>query len=243
MPSNVKSITIIDKKHIMTANIWGVDNARPGKTQTKIIVGDYATNDRVDELEGEIQRYIHCPSGVISTASDDLNMNGYHITNLHEPEKKFDGANKNYVDRLLVDLDDDYLRRDGSTHMTSALNMKNQRITLLAEPVDLLDAVSLKYLIQYTDRSISTFKIIGILKVDGNVPMVADLNMGSHRIINLARAIHPHDAVSKIFMEDHVSATVRTISAPNANLRGYIDNFLKRDGTTAPIANIRFGVF
>ena len=63
----------------MTANIWGINFGRPGKIQTKIIVGDYATNDRVDELKGEIQRYIHSPSGVISTATEDLNMNGYHV--------------------------------------------------------------------------------------------------------------------------------------------------------------------
>ena len=61
---------------------------------------------------------------------EDLHLNNNKITNLAEPKKDGDAANKKYVDSQATNLHlADYLKRDGSQSMTGNLQMGDHTIT------------------------------------------------------------------------------------------------------------------
>jgi hypothetical protein len=73
-----------------------------------------------------------------------------------------------------------YLKLDGTSQMAGPLNMGGKKITTLADGVDPTDAVTVEQLAKR-------------LPLDGTSPMTGDLNMDSHKILNVAAAVADTD--------------------------------------------------
>ena len=91
-------------------------------------------------------KYLHVTG--TNKMADRLNMNDKKIINLSPPTALKDGANKKYVDDILL-LNSvtmsNYLKKDGSTPLTGNLNLNSKKITNLSTPTSDADATSKEY--------------------------------------------------------------------------------------------------
>ena len=83
-----------------------------------------------------------------------LNLGGYNIYNLANPNSSFDAVNKKYVDTSLTK----YLKLDGSQTMTGDLKMNSHRITGVKAPSENTDAANKKYVNDKVDLGIAKAK-------------------------------------------------------------------------------------
>ena len=127
-------------------------------------------------------------------------LNASKITNLGNPQAPTDGANKRYVDSKLGQsgmtqhtADNRYLSRNGGG-LKGNLNMRNNKVTSLADPVDPNNA---------TNRSwVETHTVGNYLALDGGT-MRGKVDMGHYRIINLPKAIENEDAASVAWVKEN----------------------------------------
>ena len=91
-------------------------------------------------------KYLHVTG--TNKMADRLNMNDKKIINLSPPTALKDGANKKYVDDILL-LNSvtmsNYLKKDGSTPLTGNLNLNSKKITNLSTPTSDADATNKEY--------------------------------------------------------------------------------------------------
>jgi hypothetical protein len=76
------------------------------------------------------------------------------------------------------------LRRDGSSAVAGVVDMSNNRLMNLGDPLGVQDAVNLKYLGRF-------------LKLDGSTAMAGALNMGGHVVTNVGQPASAGDVVTK----------------------------------------------
>ena len=87
--------------------------------------------------------------------------------------------NSHLVTKAYVDnhsSNNNYLKIDGSNFMTGDLNMNEQKVKNMLDPINEQDGVNKRFL---------EAQLHDYLKTDGQNPMTFDLNMNNHKIINL----------------------------------------------------------
>ena len=127
-----------------------------------------------------------------------------------------DKADKSYVDTEITKVHQNldlapFLKKDGQRSMTGDLNMDNNNIIRLKDPVNDADASTKGY----TDRKIDNIQKIDttlFIKKDGLVPMAADLDMGTHKIINVGQPTTDTDAASKGYIDNTLAESHLTSS-------------------------------
>ena len=95
--------------------------------------------------------------------------------------------------------------------MTGNLNMNGNQIIRLKELVSSSDASTKGY----TDQKIDNIQKIDttlFIKKDGSVPMAADLDMGTHKIINVGQPTTDTDAASKGYIDNTLAESHLTSS-------------------------------
>ena len=140
-----------------------------------------------------------------------LSMNRNDLFEIPAPKYGNSAVNKNYVDGEITKIDTtQFVKKVGDT-MTGVLNMNGNQIIQLKEPVSSSDASTKGY----TDRKIDNIQKIDttlFIKKDGSVPMAADLDMGTHKIINVGQPTTDTDAASKGYIDNTLAESHLTSS-------------------------------
>ena len=145
-----------------------------------------------------------------------LSMNQNDLFEIPAPKYGNSAANKNYVDTEITKVHQNldltpFLRKDGQRAMTGSLNMNGNQIIRLKEPVSSSDASTKGY----TDQKIDNIQKINttlFIKKDGSVPMAADLDMDTHKIINVGQPTTDTDAASKGYIDNTLAESHLTSS-------------------------------
>ena len=146
-----------------------------------------------------------------------LSMNRNDLTGIpNTPKFGYSAVNKNYVDTEITKVHQNldstpFLRKDGQRAMTGNLNMNGNQIIRLKEPVSSSDASTKGY----TDQKIDNIQKIDttlFIKKDGSVPMAADLDMDTHKIINVGQPTTGTDAASKGYIDNTLAESHLTSS-------------------------------
>ena len=145
-----------------------------------------------------------------------LSMNRNDLFEIPAPKYGNSAVNKNYVDTEITKVHQNldltpFLRKDGQRAMTGSLNMNGNQIIRLKEPVSSSDASTKGYI----DRKIDNIQKIDttlFIKKDGSVPMAADLDMGTHKIINVGQPTTDTDAASKGYIDNTLAESHLTSS-------------------------------
>ena len=156
-----------------------------------------------------------------------LSMNQNDLFEIPAPKYGNSAANKNYVDTEITKVHQNldltpFLRKDGQRAMTGSLNMNGNQIIRLKEPVSSSDASTKGY----TDRKIDNiqkFDTTLFIKKDGLVPMAADLDMGTHKIINVGQPTTVTDAATKGYI-DKTLAESHLLLLHKSNEFKYLDD-------------------
>ena len=157
-----------------------------------------------------------------------LSMNRNDLTGIPDtPKFGYSAVNKNYVDTEITKVHQNldltpFLRKDGQRAMTGNLNMNGNQIIRLKEPVSSSDASTKGY----TDQKIDNIQKIDttlFIKKDGSVPMAADLDMGTHKIINVGQPTTVTDAATKGYI-DKTLAESHLLSSHKSNEFKYLDD-------------------
>lgn len=130
-----------------------------------------------------------------NTVVGDVNMTKHKITHLDEPVAEDDAVTQKYVDNALsAQLSDEakqYIRRDGSSAMTSTLNMGGHSISNVAQAVSAqgivfkgADNITLAQLQEETKQ---------YLGKDGISTVVGMTNMGGCGMSSVAEAVSVQD--------------------------------------------------
>ena len=152
-----------------------------------------------------------------------LSMNRNDLIGIPDTPKFGNSAvNKNYVDGEITKIDTtQFVKKVGDT-MTGALNMNGNQTIRLKEPVSSSDASTKGY----TDRKIDNIHKIDttlFIKKGGSVPMAADFDMGTHKIINVGQPTTDTDAASKGYI-DNTLAESHLISSHKSNEFKYLND-------------------
>ena len=123
--------------------------------------------------------------------TDALDMGNNEIKNLKDPVNNQDDGTKKYIDAEISKLpkpDTDVLKLNGSKAMTGALDMNNNGIKNLKDPVNNQDAGTKKWInTQLNTKAGLTYTNTQLAKKldlsGGN--MAGDINMANNSIINL----------------------------------------------------------
>ena len=146
-----------------------------------------------------------------------LSMNQNDLIGIPDtPKFSYSAVNKNYVDTEITKVHQNldsapFLRKDGQRAMTGSLNMNGNQIIRLKEPVSSSDASTKGY----TDQKIDNIQKIDttlFIKKDGSVPMAADLDMGTHKIINVGQPTTDTDAATKGYIDNTLAESHLTSS-------------------------------
>ena len=156
-----------------------------------------------------------------------LSMNQNDLFEIPAPKYGNSAVNKNYIDTEITKVHQNldltpFLRKDGQRAMTGSLNMNGNQIIRLKEPVSSSDACTKGY----TDRKIDNIQKIDttlFIKKDGSVPMVDDLDMGTHKIINVGQPTTDTDAATKGYI-DKTLAESHLLSSHKSNEFKYLDD-------------------
>ena len=122
-----------------------------------------------------------------------------------------DAATKNYVDEairglaggdILVSKEGVFIKDNGHYRATAPLDIDNQKVENIPDPVDEKDAVNRKYIDEIVQNL--TLKQ-GLLRENGGFNLVYSyINMNFNHIRNLGNPIHGADAVPRSFVDDMI---------------------------------------
>ena len=141
-----------------------------------------------------------------------------------QPTQNSHLTRKDYVDSRISNSGN-FLKTDGSNFMTGDLNMNEQKVKNMLDPVNEQDGVNKRFL---------EAQLHDYLKTDGQNPMTFDLNMNNHKIINL-RDTTGSSFDSEAVNKKYVDAKITKIPSVDTS------TFLKKDGTVAMSGNLNMG--
>ena len=161
------------------------------------------------------------------------------------------------TDLVSININTDFVRRDGTLAMTANLNMNTHKITSLTDPSDAQDAATKNYTDGVGSTAIST-----CLRRDGTNAMTANLNVDTHKVVNVVDPSDAQDAATKNYSDTtflkldgtnpmaaalnmgthRITSIVDPSSAQDAATKNYADTtFLKLDGTNPMAAALNMG--
>ena len=148
-----------------------------------------------------------------------------------------DPATKEYVDEavkqlaggdLLVSKEGVFIKANGHYRATAPLDIDNQKIKNLPEPVDDNDAVNKKY-IDETFKELTLKK--GLIRENGGFNLVDSyINMNFNNIRNVGLPLHSEDAVPRSFLDGEIKAVkeqmnkIKYLLSANASYHGDLIN-------------------
>ena len=143
-------------------------------------------------------------------------------------------ASNHLVTKAYVDNhnSNNYLKRDGSNFMTGDLNMNEQKVINMFDPVDEQDGVNKRFL---------EAQLHDYLKTDGQNPMTFDLNMATNKIKNLGTpTTHENDAAINVgFFNSELNASNQNLSTQlTAAYKKYVN-----ESHVTPSGNLGENVF
>ena len=169
---------------------------------------------------------------------------------LQEEKDKFlpqDPATKEYVDEaikglaggdLLVSKEGVFIKENGHYRSTAPLDIDNQKMENLPDPVDEKDAVNKKYIDEIVENL--TLKQ-GLVRENGGFNLVDSyINMNFNNIRNVGYPKHSEDAVPRSFVDD----IVKTIEEKMIKVKERINEekpFLKENGNYQALATFNMG--
>lgn len=117
-----------------------------------------------------------------------------------------------------INVVDDFVRVDGTHSMAADLNLNNNSITNLADPVDPQDAATKAHV-----SSEITALSGAYLALDGSNAMTGDINANTNKVINVVDPIDLQDAATKSYTDSLVGGLITSLPS----------NYLKLDGSNS----------
>ena len=178
-------------------------------------VQDAATRNYTDTSSANAN-YLHTDGTVAATGN--INANSHKVVNILDPIDPQDAATRNYTDTSISTAFgtavSSCLKLDGTNSMSANLNANTHKVVNVTDPSDLQDAVTKNY----SDNAVSTAlgtALSSCLKLDGTNSMGANLNVNSHKIVNVTDPLDPQDAATKIYVDQPTSHMTLFVSIAN----------------------------
>ena len=146
----------------------------------------------------------------------DINMNNNFIQNIATPTSSHQVTNKGYCDY-------NFLNRQKGGVLMGPLSMNRNDFTGIPDtPKFGYSAVNKNYVDGETGK-IASVDTTQLIKKDGSVPMAADFDMGTHKIINVGQPTTVTDAATKGYI-DKTLAESHLLSSHKSNEFKYLDD-------------------
>ena len=229
-------------------------------------------------------RYIMSISGGAQLSS--LDMTGNKITSVANPVSNQDAVTKFYVDSATSSLLSSstasstyqtkagmtsYVKADGTTSMTGALDMGTHKISNVVDPTLSQDVSTKAYVDSATSGFLSTSSasstyqtqsgMASYVKADGTTSMTGALDMGTHKISNVVDPTLSQDVSTKAYVDSATSGFLSTSSASStyqtqSGMSTYLtastasstyqtqsgmSSYIKKDGTVALTGDLDLG--
>ena len=161
----------------------------------------------------------------------DINMNNNFIQNIATPTSSHQVTNKGYCDY-------NFLNRQNGGVLMGPLSMNRNDLTGIPDtPKFGYSAVNKNY-VDGEIGKIASVNTTQLIKKDGSVPMAADFDMGTHKIINMGQPTTVTDAATKGYI-DKTLAESHLLSSHKSNEFKYLDD----PNETSSEYNIRIDAF
>ena len=146
----------------------------------------------------------------------DINMNNNFIQNIATPTSSHQVTNKGYCDY-------NFLNRQKGGVLMGPLSMNRNDLTGIPDtPKFGYSAVNKNY-VDGEIGKIASVDTTQLIKKDGSVPMAADFDMGTHKIINVGQPTTVTDAATKGYI-DKTLAESHLLSSHKSNEFKYLDD-------------------
>ena len=146
----------------------------------------------------------------------DINMNNNFIQNIATPTSSHQVTNKGYCDY-------NFLNRQKGGVLMGPLSMNRNDLTGIPDtPKFGYSAVNKNY-VDGEIGKIASVNTTQLIKKDGSVPMAADFDMGTHKIINVGQPTTVTDAATKGYI-DKTLAKSHLLSSHKSNEFKYLDD-------------------
>ena len=126
----------------------------------------------------------------------DINMNNNFIQNIATPTSSHQATNKGYCDY-------NFLNRQKGGMLMGSLSMNQNDLFEIPAPKYGSSAANKNY-VDGEIGKIASVDTTQLIKKDGSVPMAADLDMGTHKIIRLASPTDNSDAANKQYIDEEL---------------------------------------
>ena len=160
----------------------------------------------------------------------DINMNNNFIQNIATPTSSHQATNKGYCDY-------NFLSRQKGGMLMDSLSMNQNDLFEIPAPKYGSSAANKNY-VDGEIGKIASVNTTQLIKKDGSVPMAADFDMGTHKIINVGQPTTVTDAATKGYI-DKTLAESHLLSSHKSNEFKYLDD----PNETSSEYNIRIDAF
>ena len=145
----------------------------------------------------------------------DINMNNNFIQNIAMPTSSHQVTNKGYCDY-------NFLNRQKGGMLMDSLSMNQNDLFEIPAPKYGSSAANKNY-VDGEIGKIASVNTTQLIKKDGSVPMAADFDMGTHKIINVGQPTTVTDAATKGYI-DKTLAESHLLSSHKSNEFKYLDD-------------------
>ena len=145
----------------------------------------------------------------------DINMNNNFIQNIATPTSSHQVTNKGYCDY-------NFLNRQKGGMLMGSLSMNQNDLFEIPAPKYGSSAANKNY-VDGEIGKIASVDTTQLIKKDGSVPMAADFDMGTHKIINVGQPTTVTDAATKGYI-DKTLAESHLLSSHKSNEFKYLDD-------------------
>ena len=145
----------------------------------------------------------------------DINMNNNFIQNIATPTSSHQATNKGYCDY-------NFLSRQKGGMLMDSLSINQNDLFEIPAPKYGSSAANKNY-VDGEIGKIASVNTTQLIKKDGSVPMAADFDMGTHKIINVGQPTTVTDAATKGYI-DKTLAESHLLSSHKSNEFKYLDD-------------------
>ena len=146
----------------------------------------------------------------------DINMNNNFIQNIATPTSSHQVTNKGYCDY-------NFLNRQNGGVLMGPLSMNRNDLIEIPDTPKFGHSAANKNYVDGEIGKIASVNTTQLIKKDGSVPMAADFDMGTHKIINVGQPTTVTDAATKGYI-DKTLAESHLLSSHKSNEFKYLDD-------------------